>query len=107
MKKSAIVISIAAASTLSAAGVAGAAATTDLLGSAVQPSTVQRTVSIDRGTRWVSVRQGETVGFVANGQEFAWQFDGPVNSFNLGMIAPDGMIDHAVRIQVEPLSSAP
>jgi heavy-metal resistance protein CzcE len=106
MKKS--IISITTALTLSAASVAaGAASGTDLLGSAVQPSSVNRTVSIDSGTRWVNVRQGEVVGFVSNGQEFAWQFDGPVNSFNLGMIAPEGMIDHAVRVQVEPLSSAP
>src|SRR5690349_14270888 len=74
MKKSAI--SIATALTLSAASVAaGAASGTDLLGSAVQPSSVNRTVSIDSGTRWVNVRQGEVVGFVSNGQEFAWQFD--------------------------------
>jgi heavy-metal resistance protein CzcE len=106
MKKS--IISIATALILSSASVAaGAASGTELLGSAVQPSTAYRTVNIDSQTRWVNVRQGETVGFVSNGQEFAWQFDGAVNSFNLGMIAPEGMIDHAVRIQVEPLSSAP
>ena len=106
MKKSAISTATALIF-FSAAGVAGAASSTDLLGSSAPPSTVHRTVSVDSQTRWVNVREGETVGFVSNGQEFAWQFDGPVDSFNLGMIAPEGMIDHTVRVQIEPLSSAP
>ncbi len=105
MKKS--IISVATALTLSAAGVAaGAASGTELLGGPAQPSAAHRTVSIDSGTRWVNVRQGETVGFVSNGREFAWSFDGAVSSFDLGMIAPQGMIDHDVRVQVEPLSNA-
>jgi hypothetical protein len=105
MKKSHI--SLAAALALAAASATAVAApAADLLGSPAQSSTAQRTVNIDRGTGWVNVREGETIGFVSNGQEFAWTFQGPVNSFDLDTIAPQGMIDHSVRIHVEPLSTA-
>jgi len=49
----------------------------------------------------VNVKRGEVANFLANGQEFAWNFDGLLNSFNLKQIAPQGAIDQDVAVSIE------
>jgi hypothetical protein len=48
----------------------------------------------------VNVARGETVKIVANGQEFAWHFDGTLPSFNLKQILPQGAIAQDVYVYV-------
>src|SRR5882672_1824902 len=55
---------------------------------------------IGANTRFVNVNHGEIVKFVANGQEFAWDFDGLPQAFDLKQVAPQGAIDHSVRVYV-------
>jgi len=85
---------------------ASAKLNTDLLGTVVQSAGAERTVAVDSIVSHVTVQQGETVTFVSNGQTFTYRFDGAVSSFDLSNIAPAGMVDHKVRIQVEPISTA-
>jgi len=93
-----------AALTLSAASFAAIATVTeaDMLGKPAQASAAQRTISIDPKTRWITVERGEVVKFVANGQEFAWSFDGMSSSFALDRIAPSGTLDRRLKVYVWP-----
>jgi len=89
---------------LSAASLAASAAVTDadMLGHAAQASAEERTVIISPKTRWVTVERGEVVRFVANGQEFAWAFDGMSSSFDLNRIAPSRTLDRDLKVYVWP-----
>jgi hypothetical protein len=40
------------------------------------------------------------VKFVANGQEFTWEFDGVPQSFDLKNVAPQA-IDHSVSVYID------
>jgi heavy-metal resistance protein CzcE len=92
-----------AALTLSAASLAAASVTeADMLGKPAQASAAQRTISIDPKTRWITVERGETVKFVANGQEFAWAFNGMSSSFDLNRIAPTGTLNRDLKVYVWP-----
>ena len=90
---------------LSAASLSAVALTNaDLYGEAAIPVDAQRTIVIGANTRFVNVNHGEIVKFVANGQEFAWDFDGLPQSFDLKQVAPQGALDHSVRVYVETTS---
>ena len=93
-----------AALTLLAASLPATASVTegDMLGKPAQVSAAQRTVSIDPKTRWITVERGEVVKFVANGQEFAWAFNGMSSSFDLNRIAPSGTLDRNLKVYVWP-----
>ncbi len=39
---------------------------------------------------------------VAGDKEFAWAFDGLLQPFELAKIAPQGALDHRVRVNIEP-----
>ena len=93
-----------AALTLSAASLAVTASVTeaDMLGKPAQASAAQRTISIDLKTRWITVERGEVVKFVANGQEFAWAFNGMSSSFDLNRIATSGALDRNLKVYVWP-----
>ena len=94
-------VSTVAALTLSAASLSAAALTNaDRYGEAASPATAERTIVIGPNTRWVNVNHGEIVKFVANGREFAWDFDGVPQSFDLREVAPQGAIDHNVRVYI-------
>jgi hypothetical protein len=98
------VVRAVAALILSAASLAASATVTnaDMLGNAVQPSAAQRTVVIDAKTRWVTVERGDVVRFVANGQEFAWAFNGMASSFDLNRVAPTGTLNRDLKVYVWP-----
>src|SRR6267378_5286198 len=97
-------LAVAAALTFSAASLAAIATVTeaDMFGKPAQASAAQRTISIDPKTRWITVERGEVVKFVANGQEFAWDFDGMYSSFDLNRIAPSGTLDRTLKVYVWP-----
>ena len=90
--------------TLSAASLTTNAKITeaDMLGSAAQPSTAQRTIVIDNKTKWITVEHDEVVRFVSNGQEFAWDFRGMSSSFNLNKVAPTGALDRDLTVYIWP-----
>jgi len=97
-------VPVVAALTLSAVSLAVSASVTeaDMLGKPAQASAAQRTISIDPKTRWITVERGEVVKFVANGQEFTWDFDGMYSSFDLNRIAPSGTLDRRLKVYVWP-----
>lgn len=79
------------------------AARTELYGDPTAVTEATRTIEITPDTTHVNVRMGEVVLFVANGQSFAFNFDGPrAQSFDLARVAPPGMIDHRVTAYVAP-----
>ena len=84
---------------LSAASLSAFALTNaDRYGEAASPAAADRTIVIGANTRSVNVNHGEIVKFVANGQEFTWEFDGVAQSFDLKQVAPQGAIDHDVSV---------
>ena len=86
---------------LSAASLSAFALTNaDRYGEAATPVDAERTIVIGPNTRWVNVNHGEIVKFVANGKEFAWDFDGLPQAFDLKQVAPQGAIDHSVRVYI-------
>jgi hypothetical protein len=86
---------------LSAASLSAFALTNaDLYGEAASPAAAERTIVIGANTRFVNVNHGEIVKFVANGQEFTWDFDGVPQPFDLKQVAPQGAIDHSVRVYI-------
>jgi len=97
-------VPVVAALTLLAASLPVTASVTeaDMLGKPAQVSDAQRTISIDPKTRWITVERGEVVKFVANGQEFAWAFNGMSSSFDLNRIAPSGTLDRNLKVYVWP-----
>ena len=91
-----------AALTLSAASFSAAALTFgDLYGEPAEASLADRTIVVAPGTKYVNVKHGEVVKIVAGGKEFAWAFDGIEQPFDLNKIAPQGAIDHNVRVYIE------
>src|SRR6266478_4048214 len=91
-----------AALILSSASLAVTASVTqaDTFGNPAQTSAAQRTVVIDAKTRWVTVERGDVVKFVANGQEFAWAFNGLASSFDLSRVAPTGTLTRDLKVNV-------
>jgi len=94
----------AAALIFSAASLAASATVTDadMLGKAAQTAAAARTLIITPKTRWITVERGEIVKIVANGQEFAWAFNGMSSSFILNRIAPAGSLNRDVKVYVWP-----
>lgn len=74
-----------------------------MLGSPATVTSAERSVTIQPDTRWVNVRQGETVRFVGGSAEFAWRFDGPRSRpFDLQQVAPAGALGRPVTVYVAP-----
>ena len=97
-------VPVVAALILSTASLAVTASVTqaDMFGNPAQASAAQRTVIIDAKTRWVTVERGDVVRFVANGQEFAWAFNGMASSFDLNRVAPTGALNRDLKVYVWP-----
>jgi uncharacterized cupredoxin-like copper-binding protein len=98
-------LSIAAALLLSCASLSAMASTgkhTFLAGDAVQASAADRTVNITPDTKYVNVKAGETVQFIAaNGKSSTWYFDNPnIFEVKLRKIMPAGALDHKVMVYV-------
>jgi len=89
-----------AALALSAAGASAMAAMTsaDMYGEPANPEYAERTVVVTPQTKYINVAHGEVVKVKVGSQEFAWNFDGQPQPFDLGKIAPEGAVDHPVRV---------
>ena len=89
---------------LAGAFAAQAAVPTNLLGDATSVTEATRTITINPTTKYVNVTEGDVVKFVANGQEFAFRFDGvpSASAFDLERVAPAGALDHKVMAYVAP-----
>jgi hypothetical protein len=74
----------------------------DLLGDPARSLQSARTITVDPDTNQVNVVGGEVVGFVVNGKNFAWQFNGPWHSVDLNRILPPGVLTHKVTVYVSP-----
>jgi hypothetical protein len=72
----------------------------DYYGEAASPAAAVRTIVVGPNTRWVNVQRGEIVKFVANGTEFAWNFNGTLTSVKLAQIAPQGAVDQNVTVYI-------
>jgi hypothetical protein len=79
-----------------------AAPATSILGQAEPATAANRIVTITPNTKYVNVQGGQTVEFNTGSQTFAWNFDGPIYSFNLNRVAPPGALDHKVIAYVTP-----
>src|SRR6266699_1814453 len=91
-----------AALALSATSLSAAALTFgDMYGEPAEASLADRTIVVTPSTKFVNVKHGEVVKIVAGGKEFAWDFDGIEQPFELAKIAPQGAIDHNVRVYIE------
>lgn len=90
-----------AALTLSAASLSANALTSgDLYGEPANPSYAERTIVVTPQTRSINVTHGEVVKLKVGSQEFAWDFDGLARPFELSKIAPEGALDHTVRVYI-------
>jgi len=91
-----------AALALSSASLSAAALTFgDLYGEPAEAAAAERTIVVKPDTKALNVRHGEVVKIVSGGKEFAWDFDGLPQAFDLKQVAPQGAIDHNVRVYVE------
>ena len=88
--------------TLSAASLSANALTAgDLYG---EPATgayaPDRTIVVTPQTKFINVTRGEIVKVKVGSREFTWDFDGIARPFELSKIAPEGALDHNVRVYV-------
>jgi hypothetical protein len=75
----------------------------DLLGSPATSTAADYTVHIAPDTKYVNVKLGDTVRFVAGGKEFTWFFDAEnVWAVDLAQIAPTGMLERSFIAYVSP-----
>ena len=74
----------------------------DYYGEATNPAAAERTIVVGPNTHSVNVERGEIVKIVANGQEFAWDFDGTLPSFDLKQVAPQGAVGQDVTVYIAP-----
>jgi hypothetical protein len=88
---------IAALGLVGAMAAAQAQPAANRFGVPAEVSEATRTITVKPGAKYVNVRQGDIVKFVANGREFAFRFDNYAEgSFDLRSIAPAGTLDHPV-----------
>lgn len=100
-----LLLPVLTAIALSASSAAFAGASqADLRGSAApNQAAADQVVVVTAATRHVNVTGGSTVRFVVGGQSFTWSFqNGTANvlPFDLQLIAPKGLLDHAVTTYV-------
>lgn len=74
-------------------------------GTPVHDGSVDRTIEIHGGTKWVNVTGGETIRFVVDDKGFSWYFDVRSNdpTFKLDKIAPAGILGtRSITVYVKP-----
>lgn len=100
-----LLLPVLTAITLSASAAAFAGVSqSEVRGNAVpNQAAADQVVVLTAATRHVNVTGGSTVRFVVGGQSFTWSFqNGTANvvPFDLQLIAPKGMLNHAVTTYV-------
>jgi hypothetical protein len=103
--KTKLLLPVLIATTLAAAGSAGAAPLqSELRGiAAPEQAAADRVVVITEATRYVNVTGGSTVRFVVGDRSFIWNFQNGtahVVPFDLQQIAPQGVLSHPVKAYV-------
>jgi hypothetical protein len=95
---------ILTAAILLATSLAVASPRPELLGTSAANTAAVRTVVITDNTKYVNVKSGEIVRFVANGTAFTWNFNGPqdISSGHLNRVTPGGFLNHNVNVYVAP-----
>lgn len=75
------------------------------VGEAASPESAVRHVAVNSDTRWIEVKEGETVQFDVNHQSFVWRFDGAKTSseIDLNKIAPAGLLKNKVEVYIDHL----
>ena len=63
-------------------------------------SAPDRTIVVTPQTKAINVTRGEVVKIKVGSREFNWEFDGVAQPFELNKIAPEGALDHTVRVYV-------
>jgi hypothetical protein len=79
-----------------------AAPAASILGQPEPVTAGNRVITITPDTKYVNITGGQTVQFNSGGKSFAWDFNGPIYSFNLNRVAPPGTLDHTVIAYVAP-----
>ncbi len=76
----------------------------DLLGSPAPASAANQVITIQPDTRYVYVTGGDTVTFISGAKSFTWYFGNSptVWGFRLNRVAPPGMLDHQVMVEIAP-----
>jgi len=78
------------------------AAKPSLAPSVVSPEAADKTVVIKETTKKVNVFENDTVLFKVGDKQFAVKFDGNSYFYDLGTLAPAGLLTHKVRVYVAP-----
>ncbi|MFZ6773592.1 CzcE family metal-binding protein [Undibacterium sp. SXout7W] len=73
-----------------------------LLGDSAPVTAATRTIVLTPSTTFVNVTGGETIKFIVGEKSFAWNFDGPVSSFDLKRVAPANMLEQTLKVYVAP-----
>lgn len=73
-----------------------------LLGDSAPVAAATRTIVLTPSTTFVNVTGGETIRFVVGEKSFAWNFDGPVSSFDLKRVAPANMLEQTLKVYIAP-----
>jgi hypothetical protein len=106
--KSKSLVSAAIAIAFGAFSLSAAASTrsSSFMGETAPVSAASRTIVIGADTQHVDVFPNETVKFESNGRAFAASFAGLRSGYDLRTLAPEGALDHAVRLYVmlDPLN---
>ncbi len=72
----------------------------DLYGEPASGAYADRTIVVTPQTKFINVTRGEVVNIQVGSKEFNWDFDGVAKPFELSKIAPEGALDHSVRVYV-------
>ena len=66
------------------------------------PEAADKMVMIKDTTKSVNVFENETVLFKVGDKQFAVKFDGNSYVYDLGQLAPEGVLNHKVKVYVAP-----
>lgn len=71
------------------------------------PEAADKMVVIKETTKHVNVFENDTVLFKVGDKQFAVKFDGNSYVYDLGQLAPAGVLTHKVRVYVAPNPTEP
>jgi len=71
------------------------------------PEAADKMVVIKETTKHVNVFENDTVLFKVGDKQFAVKFDGNSYVYDLGLLAPAGVLTHKVRVYVAPNPTEP
>ena len=66
------------------------------------PANADTTIVIERNTKTIDVREGDTVLFKVGVKQFTLKFDGNAYSYDLSKVAPAGIVKRKIKVIVAP-----